>query len=186
MRPVLAGIAAGVLLTASACGASDPATPPSSPTSAAAATTAATTATTTARPQGVTPDQVCALVTTAQMSQFTAFTISSTRPETSGNVSVCHFLGTASDSTTPVSKVIIEYQPDGRGAVEFTKARGEAVTGLGTFAVYFSTSAQLSVELSAGGDAVFHVFVEDVRANHNDPKGAAVQIAQTAVPRLPH
>lgn len=182
MRPLLAGIAAGVVLTATACGADDPASPsPSTPTSAATSTAQQTPART-----GVTPDQVCGLVTTAQMSQFTAFTISSTRPETSGNVSVCHFLGTASDSTTPVSKVIIEYQPDGKGTVEFTKARGEAVPGLGTFAVYFSTSAQLSVELSAGGDAVFHVFVEDVRANHNDPKGAAVQIAQTAVPRLPH
>ena len=183
MRPVLAGIAAAVLLTATACGAEEPTTPTSasSPTSAAAAAT-----TTAAQRTGVTPDQVCGLVTTAQMSQFTAFTISSTRPETSGNVSVCHFLGTASDSTSPVSKVIIEYQPDGKGAVEFTKARGEAVPGLGAFAVYFSTSAQLSVELSSSGDAVFHVFMEDVRANHNDPKGAAVQIAQAAVPRLPH
>jgi len=184
MRPVLAGIAAGVLLAATACGAESP-SPSSSPSSAPPAA-AATTTTTAAQRTGVTPDQVCALVTTAQMSQFTGFTISSTKPETSGNVSVCHFVGTAADSTSPVSKVIIEYQPDGKGAVEFTKARGEAVPGLGAFAVYFSTSAQLSVELSASGDAVFHVFIEDVRANHNDPKGAAVQIAQTAVPHLPH
>ena len=182
-NPILLAIAAGVLVATAACGPDAPSTPDTSTTTPAAP--AATTTSAAARASGVTPDQLCGLVTTAQMSQFTGFTMSSTKTEMSGNTAVCHYLGTAADSTTPVSKVIIEFQPDGKGAVEFTKSKGEAVSGIGAFAVYFSTSAQLSVELD-NGDAVFHVFVEDVRANHNDPKGAAVQIAQTAVPRLPH
>ena len=182
-RCFIVGAAIAVLLTVAACGADEPTTSQSSaPSSTVAPATSASQA---AAGSGVSPDQVCGLVTTAQMSQFTGFTIGSTKPETSGNVSVCHFIGTASDSTSPVSKVIIQFQPDGKGAVEFTKSKGEVVAGLGAFAVYFKTAAQLSVELGSG-DAVFHVFVEDVRANHNDPKGAAVQIAQVAVPGLPH
>jgi hypothetical protein len=182
-RRFLVGTAIAVLLTVAACGPDETTTSQSSTPSSTV--TAATSAAQVATGSGVSPDQVCGLVTTAQMSQITGFTISSTRPETSGNVSVCHFIGTASDSTSPISKVIIQFQPDGKGAVEFTKSRGEVIPGLGAFAVYFSTAAQLSVELGSG-DAVFHVYVEDVRANHNDPKGAATQIAQIAVPRLPH
>jgi hypothetical protein len=178
IRPLaLAAIATSVLLATVGC--SDPSAPAAPP-----ATTAAPAATTaTARAAGVTPDQVCGLVSTAEMSQFTGFMITTTKTATSGNVSVCHYEGTAGDNYV-ASKVILEYQPDGKGAVEYTKARGEAVSGLGIFAVFFATSGQLDVEV--GGDAVFLVFMQDVRANHGDVKGAAVQIASAAVPRLPH
>jgi hypothetical protein len=162
-------------MAAAACGHEQPSVMPTPP-----ATTAPHSAATTGAPPvangAVTPDQVCALVDPAQMSQITGFTISSTRPAISGNVAVCHY------ESSNISKVILEYQPDGKGAVEFTKTKGQAVAGIGTFAVYFKTSAQLSVEL--GGDAVFHVFIEDVRANQNNPKEAAVRIAQIAVPKL--
>lgn len=126
-----------------------------------------------------TPDQVCGLVDVATMSQITGFTIVSTKAEMSGDVSVCHY----EDSTT-LAKVIVEYQPTGKVAVEFTKASAETVSGLGQAAFWFKTSGQLSVEL--GGDAVCHVFVLDLRIHSNDAKGGAILIAQKAVPGMPH
>jgi uncharacterized protein DUF3558 len=180
---IAAGLFCATVLSATAaCG---PDQPTSQPTSQpAAAPSAATTAAQQPASTGVTPDQVCALVTTAQMAQATNFTIVSATPKTSGDVSVCDYGGHAADTTNLSSKVIIEYSPNGKTAVEFTKARGEAVPGLGQFAVYFSTSASIDVEV--GGQATFHVYVEDVRAGNGDPKEACVEIAQIAVPRLMH
>ena len=178
----LAALAAGLLCATAACGPDQPSN--QSNNQPAAAPSAATTAAQQPASTGVTPDQVCALLTTAQMAQATNFTISSTKPSTSGDVSVCDYIGHAADTTNLSPKVIIEYSPKGKAVTEFTKARGEAVPGLGQFAVYFTTSASLEVEV--GGDATFIIYIQDVRAGNSDPKEACIEIAQIAVPRLTH
>ncbi|HEX6871844.1 MAG TPA: DUF3558 family protein [Micromonosporaceae bacterium] len=129
---------------------------------------------------GVTPEQVCALVSTADMARITGFTISSTKAERSGDVSVCHYVGSVDGFES--SKVITEYQPTGKGAMEYTKSKGVAVADLGQDAVWFSTGAQLLVQV--GGDAVFGVYVQDVRMHAGDPRTGARQIADIAVPQL--
>ena len=179
---IAAGLVCATVLSATAaCGPDQPTGQSNNPP---AAPSAGTTAAQQPAAAGVTPDQVCALLTTAQMAQATSFTIASTKPSTSGDVSVCDYIGHASDTTNLNSKVIIEYSPKGKAVTEFTKARGEAVPGLGQLAVYFATSA--SIEVEVGGDATFIVYIEDVRAGNNNPKAAAIAIAQVAVPKLTH
>jgi uncharacterized protein DUF3558 len=173
-------VMAGAVLCAGAlagCG-SGASTPPS-PTSNAPHTGAATTP---AAAAGLTPDQVCGLATAAQVSEISGWTVTRTKPELSGDVAVCHYYATVDGFEA--SKVLLEYSPTGKAAVELTKSRGTAVAGLGQFAVWFQTGAQLFVEVS--GDATVNVLVEDVRFHGNNPKDGAIALARIAVAALPH
>ncbi len=176
IRLPIAGVAVAAVLALAACG---PDTTPAANNSTASGQPSATSSPTRGAPARFTPDQVCGLIDIATMSQITGFTIASTKAEMSGDVSVCHYM----DGDT-LGKVIVEYQPSGKTAVEYTKASAETVSGLGQAAFWFKTSGQLSVEL--GGDAVCHVFILDIRAHNNDAKAAAIEIGQKAVPGMPH
>ena len=128
----------------------------------------------------VSPDRLCAMVSTAQMSAITGFNITGTTAEMSGDVSVCGYVGITEGYQS--TKLFTQYQPTGKVALEYTKARGEAVSGFDNTAVWFQTGGQLLIEL--GGEAVFGVYVSDVRMHGNDPRGGAMLIAQIAVPEL--
>jgi hypothetical protein len=170
----LVGVAMAAMLSLTACGPGDPpATAAGTPTAGSPPMSSPTAA------AAFTPQQVCALIDTAAMTQMTGFTITSTKPDTSGDVSSC----TYKDGNS-LGKVVVEYQVNGKAVVELTKAKGEAVSGLGQAAFWFTSSGQLSVEL--GGTAVCHVFVLDLRINNGDPKAGAIKVAQAAVPGMPH
>jgi hypothetical protein len=175
IRLPLAGLAAAAVLALAGCG-PDPAP-------------AANTATPTGRPPATsspagnssrfTPEQVCGTIDIATMSQITGFTITSTKPEMSGDVAVCEY-----QASNGIAKIILEWGPTGKTAVEYTKSHAEPVAGLGQAAYWFPTAGQLSVEL--GGEAVCTIYVIDLRVHNNDAKGGAIQIAQKAVPGMPH
>jgi hypothetical protein len=176
----LAGVAAAVLATLAACGPSAGTPTGGTDTSAPAGSTATSAATTAA--QGLTPQQVCGLVSLDDAARIAGFPMTATQPETSGDVAVCHYQGTLDDYTS--SKVIIEYQPSGKAAVEYTKNNGgEAVAGLGQAAYWFDSSKNLAVEL--GADAVLGIYIEDVRFHQNNPKDGAQQLATLALTHLP-
>ncbi|WP_212832287.1 hypothetical protein [Catellatospora sp. TT07R-123] len=167
------------LLTAALAGcgpADEPVTPAANPpaaTSAAADPAPAAAA-------AVTPAQLCGLLSVADAVRITGFSeIAKATPSMSGDVAVCTY-----EKSDGIGKVITEWQPNAKTMFDMTKAKGERVSGLGQETVYFKTSGQLSVRLTARGD-LFHVFMLDVRAHGGDPKGGAVAIANIVVPHLP-
>jgi len=165
-----------VLAALAGCGSADS----PSPVTQDSNTTAPVTQGATAQNSAVTPERLCAMVSTAQMSTITGFNITGTTAEMSGDVSVCGYVGITEGYQS--TKLFTQYQPTGKVALEFTKARGEAVSGFGTTAVWFQTGGQLLIEL--GGEAVFGVYVSDLRMHGNDPRAGAMLIAQIAVPAL--
>jgi len=175
-------LAASVALTA-ACGPTDTA---GSPTAQNSAGSAVTPASPTAGGGGaasakVTPEQLCGMMTVAKASQISGFAIESAEPSWSGDVAVCNYK--ANVSGTPLGKLITQYQPNAKTMFDMTKAKGQAVRGLGQEAVYFSSSGQLSVRLDDRN--LFHCFVLDLRMSHSNPKAGAVEVAQAVVPQLP-
>ncbi len=179
MSPVGYAVALIAVLAALAgCGSAE--TPSPATQTQDANTTAPVTQGATTQNSAVTPDRLCAMVSTAQMSTITGFNITGTTAEMSGDVSVCGYVGITDGYQS--TKLFTQYQPTGKGALEFTKARGEAVSGFDNTAVWFQTGGRLLIEL--GGEAVFGVYVSDVRMHGNDPRGGAMLIAQIAVPAL--
>jgi hypothetical protein len=167
-----------VLAALAGCGSADSSSPVTQTQDAN--TTAPATQGGTAQNSAVSPDRLCAMVSTAQMSTITGFNITGTTAEMSGDVSVCGYVGITDGYQS--TKLFTQYQPTGKGALEYTKARGEAVSGFDNTAVWFQTGGQLLIEL--GGEAVFGVYVSDVRMHGNDPRAGAMLIAQIAVPAL--
>jgi hypothetical protein len=155
----------------------------SAPSTASSRTQPSTPGSSSAAPAGLSPEDVCALVSLADMGHATSYTFTSTKASTSGDVSVCTYIGAGADGYSS-PKTYLEYQPTGKTLIEYTKAKGVAVDGLGAAAYYFQTAGQLSVELP--GTASFTIYVMDVRVHGGDPKAAAVEIARVAVPKLLH
>ena len=175
----LAGAALILASTLAACGPAEPPAPAATGSGPAANRTS-TPPTTRAAATGFTPDQVCATISIADVARISGFHIVRTEASMSGPISVCSFIH--DDGGFASSALFIQYDPTGRAAFEFLKSKGEAVSGFANPAVWYTTSAELGVEL--GGDAVFHEYVSDVRFHGNDPKTGAIQVAQIVVPAL--
>ncbi|NUO57138.1 MAG: hypothetical protein HOV78_10765 [Hamadaea sp.] len=176
-------LAAAVSLTG-ACGPTDTTSSPATTRSSGSTTTPASVGgggATASAAAKVTPEQLCALMTVAKAAQISGFPIESAEPSMSGDVAVCTYK--ANVSGTPLGKIITEYQPNAKTLFDLTKAKGQAVAGLGQEAVYFSSSGQLSVRLDDRN--LFHCFVLDLRMNHGNPKAGAIQVAKAVVPQLP-
>jgi hypothetical protein len=176
----LAIAAVSTLATLAACGPGEP-PPPAATGSGPAANRTSTPPTTRAAATGFTPDQVCATISVADVARISGFHVIRTEASMSGPISVCSFI--RDDGGHESSALFVQYDPTGRTAFEFLKNKGEAVSGFPNPAVWYTTSAELGVEL--GGDAVLHEYVADVRFHGNDPKTGAIQIAQIVVPALP-
>jgi hypothetical protein len=174
-RAKITAAAVGILLAATACG-PDNTTEGTSQTASPAASVQQSTSDT-----SVSADAVCGLLTLAEMGQATGYTFTATEADMSGNVSACHYIGAGPDGYSS-SKTIIEYNPTGLSALDYTKANGTAVDGFDNEAYYFSTSGELEVALT--GTAVFIVFIQDARVHNNDPLAAATEMAHIAVPKL--
>jgi hypothetical protein len=175
----LAIAAVATLATLVACGPGEP-PPPAATGSGPAANRTSTPATAPAAATAVTPEQLCGKISVADVARISGFHVIRTETSMSGDISVCSFI--RDDSGFASSALFIQYDPKGRTAFEFLKSKGEAVTGFANPAVWYTTSAELGVEL--GGDAVFHEYVSDVRFHGNDPKAGAIQVAQIVVPAL--
>jgi hypothetical protein len=173
----VAVVAVLAVVALAACGPDQSEPPAPSATQAAAATRTSTPA---AAAPAVTPDRLCGTVSVADVARISGFHVFKTKASMSGDVSVCSFI--RDDGGNESSALIIEYSPKARSTVEFLKSKGEAVNGFGQTAVWFTTSAELDVELT--GDAAFVEYVQDVRFHGNDPKTGAIQVAQIAVPAL--
>jgi len=162
-----------------ACGPGQPEPPAPTATQGQAAARTSTPATA-ATAAAVTPDRLCGLVSVADAARISGFHVFKTQTSMSGDISVCSYV--RDDSGHESSALFIEYSPTGRSTTEYLKSKGEAVSGFGQTAVWFTTAAELDVELN--GEAVFIEYVQDVRFHGNDPKAGAMQVAQIAVPAL--
>jgi len=179
LAPALAIAGAVLTMTLAACGPGEP-PPPAATGSGPAANRTSTPATTRAAATAVTPEQLCGKISIADVARISGFHVVRTETSMSGPISVCSFI--RDDGGFASSALFIQYDPTGRAAFEFLKSKGEAVSGFANPAVWYTTSAELGVEL--GGDAVFHEYVSDVRFHGNDPKTGAIQVAQIVVPAL--
>jgi len=167
------------LLTAAlaGCGPTDADTAAPAATNAARASSPAP-AVSSASTGKVTPEQLCGMLSVAKVSEISGITIKTAIPSWSANVAVCTYKG-----TDGFSKLITEFSPDSKTMFDMTKAKGEAVRGIGKEAVYFDTAGQLSVRLNDVD--LFICYVTDTRMHHNNPKAGSIEVAKVVVPHLP-
>jgi hypothetical protein len=131
----------------------------------------------------VTPDQLCGLISKDRVSQLINAHITSTTADMSGTMAACHYRTTVDGNQ--FAAVIIEYGPEGKAAIEYTKNNGAVpVSGVGQFAIWWPNSGEFAAEVG-GADATFHIFMMDIRLNHGNIKAAATNIARVVVPQLP-
>lgn len=118
------------------------------------------------------------MLSVAKAAEISGFAIKSAVPSWSDKVAVCTYKG-----DDGFGKMITEYSPNARTLFDMTKARGQAVTGIGQEAAYFKTAGQLSVRLDDAN--FFECYVLDLRMHHSDPKAGAIAVANVVVPALP-
>jgi hypothetical protein len=131
----------------------------------------------------VTPDQLCGMIGKDRVSQLINAHITSTTTDVSGKFAVCQYRTTVDGNQ--FAAVIVEYGPEGKTAIEYTKNNGAVpVSGVGQFAIWWPKSGEFAAEVGSG-EATFHIFMMDVRLNHGNIKAAATNIAKAVVPQLP-